>query len=849
VTSDITLYAKWETDSNKDGTPDKYQVFVNFESANENQGTVTTKTNAAPNTGINQVYTLQDTEGNYLTSGSVTPSLDNVTVEAGSDYAFDIWTKDSDTNAVNPTATLSNVAGNTTIVFKANFADDTKSATTNSTTTGDGIPDKYQIVVNYEVKDGKWSDETTANKQKVLTLQNTSGEYSENGYATLSTPNVGDQPDNGYTAGDWTNLPTGNNVKKDDNNTTFTYKYVKGSYGYTVYFYKDEVDSSETADTGNCVAVLSDKAATFGEKIAELTDVKNAITSNTPTGYENGAVVTSDANRTIGTNASENVIHVVYSKQSVPYSIVAHYIDRNGTEVGHDYLNPTAATNPYPKAAYGTAIISLLPKDYTDARSYTKNNVSKSYVFDKVQIKDGAVVTNDTALTVENTQIDLYYAVDELGKVENGTETGDGVADKYQVFVKYEAGEHGTISGTTYQVIDLRETGTDKLKTSVTLTFPTTTANTGYSFSGWTSPEGVTVDNNTMSGFTAGQTYTFTANWKWTPQSYTISYDLDGGSLAEGETNPTTYNANTATFTLNNPSKAGYTFAGWTGSNGTTAQTEVTIQKGSTGNKTYTANWMAEPEQPGDTNDAPIYVPTYTPSYEPTYTPAETPERPTEVAAAGVPDDLNGDDHFAYIIGFDDGTVKPTANITRAEVATIFFRLLKEDVREKYLTDQNSFADSSVGDWYNTAVSTMAALGVVKGRSADNFDPTAYITRAELAAICSRFDDTMIDTNPSTFSDISDHWAETEILRAAALGWVEGYTDGTFGPDLPITRAEAVTMINRVLNRVPESVDDLLPDMKTWSDNLDPSAWYYLALQEATNSHDFQTEPTSSGPP
>jgi hypothetical protein len=208
----------------------------------------------------------------------------------------------------------------------------------------------------------------------------------------------------------------------------------------------------------------------------------------------------------------------------------------------------------------------------------------------------------------------------------------------------------------------------------------------------------------------------------------------------------------------------------------------------------------------------------------------------------GVPDMLNGDNHFAYIIGFEDDTVKPMANITRAEVATIFFRLLKDDVREANLTTQNSFKDLNVGDWYNTAVSTMAALGIIKGRSADTFDPNADITRAELAAICARFDDTLIDTDPSTFNDIAGNWAETDILRAAALGWVEGIGNGSFGPNLLITRAESVTMINRVLNRVPNSPDDLLSNMRTWTDNLDKSAWYYLAVQEASNSHDFQME-------
>ena len=132
----------------------------------------------------------------------------------------------------------------------------------------------------------------------------------------------------------------------------------------------------------------------------------------------------------------------------------------------------------------------------------------------------------------------------------------------------------------------------------------------------------------------------------------------------------------------------------------------------------------------------------------------------------------------------------------------------------------------------------MAKLGIIKGRAADRFDPNAPITRAEFAAICARFD-TGMTTGENNFTDISGHWAEAEIKRAASLGWIMGHTDGTFSPDDYITRAEAMTMINRVLNRLPEEDSDLLSGMNTWPDNKS-GAWYYLAVQEATNTHDFE---------
>ena len=205
--------------------------------------------------------------------------------------------------------------------------------------------------------------------------------------------------------------------------------------------------------------------------------------------------------------------------------------------------------------------------------------------------------------------------------------------------------------------------------------------------------------------------------------------------------------------------------------------------------------------------------------------------------ATDVPDMLNGDDHYAYVIGYPDGKVHPQGNISRAETATIFFRLLKADTRDGNLTAENVFADVANGKWFNKAVSTMAKLGIVKGRSAETFAPDAPITRAEFAAICARFNTKPTNTSNS-FSDISGHWAEAEIERAVAFGWIAGYPDGTFRPDTYITRAEAMTMINRVLCRMPQDEKDLLRTMVVWPDNK-PTDWYYLAVQEATNSHEF----------
>ena len=206
--------------------------------------------------------------------------------------------------------------------------------------------------------------------------------------------------------------------------------------------------------------------------------------------------------------------------------------------------------------------------------------------------------------------------------------------------------------------------------------------------------------------------------------------------------------------------------------------------------------------------------------------------KPTVTIPDDVPTGLNGDDHFAYIVGY------PNGNITRAEVATIFFRLLTEEVRTANSTQSNSLSDVTRGQWFNHAVSTLSSMGIVKGHNDGTFAPNAPITRAEFAAIAARFDDKNTDTS-SKFTDIASHWAKNEIGIAANKGWINGYPDDTFRPNQYITRAEAMTLVNRVLNRLPENSSDLLDSMIKWPDNSDASAWYYLAVQEATNSHAY----------
>jgi len=217
------------------------------------------------------------------------------------------------------------------------------------------------------------------------------------------------------------------------------------------------------------------------------------------------------------------------------------------------------------------------------------------------------------------------------------------------------------------------------------------------------------------------------------------------------------------------------------------------------------------------------------------------PKPPVVEIPDDVPTGLNGKDHYAYIIGYGNNDVRPQNNITRAEVATIFFRLLTDETREANMTKSNSYNDVKDGDWFCCAVSTLSKMGIIKGYEDGSFKPDDPISRAEFAAIAARFDPDG-DKTPATFADVTSHWAKDEISIAANHGWIKGYEDGSFKPDQKITRAETMTLVNRVLNRLPETKDDLHKDMKTWVDNMDETAWYYLAVQEATNSHYFKNK-------
>lgn len=198
---------------------------------------------------------------------------------------------------------------------------------------------------------------------------------------------------------------------------------------------------------------------------------------------------------------------------------------------------------------------------------------------------------------------------------------------------------------------------------------------------------------------------------------------------------------------------------------------------------------------------------------------------------------LNTYDHFAYIVGYPDGNIRPENNITRDEVSTIFFRLLTDDTRSIYWTKVNHYLDVPKNLWSNNAISTLTNAGILSGDGTAYFRPSDYITRGEFAAIAAGFSDA-VSNDTGKFGDVNGHWSEKYVDVAAQEGWIRGYEDGTFRPDQNITRAEAMTIINNVLERKVYA-GDMISSMTTWPDNNDTSEWYYATVQEATNTHNY----------
>ena len=268
------------------------------------------------------------------------------------------------------------------------------------------------------------------------------------------------------------------------------------------------------------------------------------------------------------------------------------------------------------------------------------------------------------------------------------------------------------------------------------------------------------------------------------------------------------------------------------------ASAKHSLASGQSATVTFTLKYVdSKWTLPADAGELPVTFDVVCATWYPPYIPPTEPSEPDYT-----PSWLNTTDHVSYIIGYEDGTVKPSAGITRAEVATIFFRLLTDGARERFWCETNAYSDVAAGSWYNIAVSTLSNMGILGGYEDGTFRPNASITRAEFAKIAVSFFDWGSVHAVNSFVDVRDSaWYANYVTVAAELGLIEGYGGSVFRPEATITRAEACTIINRTLGRAPDA-DHLLPasQMNTWPDNDDPGVWYYAQIQEATNSHDYR---------
>ena len=826
-------YAK---DENGDQIPDKYQALVKFESADATKGTVA-------GTGAVQVFTFKNAEGEYLTSGNVTPSLANVTTTPADGFAFDIWTKDGE--QADPSQLIPNVNGGTTIIFKANWKSNV-------------------VTITFDANGGAWAadvanytmdaDKTTASKK--FNLSDT---------VEKITP---DPVQAGKTFNGWYIMVSGK--KEPVVWTSFIKAQLIHQHGGVIY-----ADWTGAAPAGQCtyttrqhyidekgneVATVdvggADLLALQGTKISKL--IQHLETDQNYFGQK----YLYDGTKTTVNDAAYKADTMTLDTKGTAIDLY-YYLDEwndkddtltggDGTPDKYQALVKFESADATKGAVTGTGAVQVFTFKDTDGKYLTSGNVTPSldnvtttpadgFAFD-IWTKDKDVDSVNPEATMESVPdgttitFKAHFAADKIGP-ENKP---DVIPDKYQAVVTYK------VVGGTWK----DKTTDDQVQV---FTLKTKNKETGVWEDVTPAPVlGDTIPTGMISSYsrTASQSWDkdITKDTKVT-ESVTYTYTFTKGSSGGGGGSSSThyYISLKKVDAQDGEALSGAKFGLYLdGKQIATATSDrngiVRFSMGSSNYRSLTdksnlyCQELTAPEGYKLSNEK---IAVSKKDVSTSSSMSDKNAKTVKNSRSKTPSMLNGKDHFAYIVGYPDKTVHPQSSITRAEVATIFFRLLTEETRTANATKTNNYADVSSDKWYNQAVSTLSAMGIIKGDSRGNFNPNAPITRAEFAAIAARFDKTE-DVAAASFGDVATHWAKPEISVAANNGWINGYTDGTFHPDSRITRAEAMAMINRVLQRLPESKADLLDGMIQWSDNADTSKWYYLAVQEATNSHYYE---------
>ena len=497
-------------------------------------------------------------------------------------------------------------------------------------------------------------------------------------------------------------------------------------------------------------------------------------------GYENSEQWTSEDGRTIywtNKDGLNNKVTLTYTVKLTDATVEA--AKENGLDVP---LNKNATLN-FDGADGAIQVPFPVPVAHVDRelKNFTLTYVSNGGTeYAAETYKEGTEVAIDKAPTREGYIFKGWYSDEALTQaVSKVTMDSDKtVYAKWEKEIKNFTLTYVSNGGTEYAAETYKE-GTE-------VTIDKAPIREGYIFKGWYSDEALT---QAVSKVTMDSDKTVYAKWEKEIKNFTLTYVSNGGT----EFDPETYKEGTEVPLSKIPTRAGFSFLGWYAD---AALTQLVTKVTMDSDKTVYAGWKED----------------------------ETPV-------------LEKGDHSAYIIGYKDGYVRPNRNISRAEVATIFFRLLTDEAREKYWSSTNNYSDVKDTDWCNNAISTLSNMGILKGDKDGRFRPNDPVTRAEFAAIAARFSDGAAD-DYADFSDVpNDYWASKEIAKAAKLGWIKGYTDGTFRPKNNITRAEVMTLVNRVLERGVDE-DGLAEDAIQWADNK-PGDWYYYDVQEATNSHEY----------
>ena len=722
-------------------------------------------------------------------------------------------------------------------------------------------PSGYKLVVTFNVKpDTSCTSWTAADRYVTNNSSATLGKDGSDPFATVASPEApvetyrvkytvnGEAPESAtykdgkhYITGQTANvLPRPYSpVVKDGYTYTFNgWKNGNESVGNTVPIDKADVELTGTWDKTANPAQYTVKHLEKGtNKVlhAQTGGTKNigeAITSANEKIDIDGYNFDSADKESLTIGTGENVINLYYTKKT-DLSYKVNYLEKGTNAVLHEQKVQNGMT-------FNATVTSANEKIDIDG-----------YNFDSVDKDTLTIGTGENVINIYYTKRnDLSYTVNYLEKgtnnvlheqkVQNGmtfNATVTSANEKIDIDgYNFDSADKESLTiGTGENVINLYYTKITGLKYTVNYLWnnsPIQSPSTGVANYG----DIITLIKTDISG------YTIMSNQE---NKYSITTDECVINLYYRKNVELTANSGTVTY-----DGMKHTVTGYTGAPDGANFDNVSASGSGTAVGDYAVKFNESPIGKFATVGAKEYIITKAtdgkltikgvPYYPPYYPPVPPTVKIEDDDALG----LNTTDHFAYIVGYGNGEVRPQNNITRAEVATIFFRLLTDDVRDENLTKTNRYSDVAATSWYNTAVSTLSSMGIITGYPDGTFRPNAAITRAEFAAIAARFDNDG-DKTAAKFSDIATHWAKDEISIAYNNGWINGYPDGTFGPQRDITRAETMTLVNRVLNRQPETEDDLLPNMTVWTDNANPKAWYYLAVQEATNSHYYKFKTNS----